>query len=48
MSRTGELGDLAGETAALAAETIRDESLPPVLGQLPWAADLLAPVHYKS
>jgi len=35
VSRTGELGDLAGETAALAAEQIRDESLPPVLGQLP-------------
>jgi hypothetical protein len=43
VSRAGELGDLAMQTAALAAETIRAESLPPVLAQLPWAADLLAP-----
>ncbi len=43
VSRAGELGDLAAETAVLAAETIRTESLPPVLAQLPWAADLLAP-----
>ena len=41
VSRAGELGDLAMETAALAGETIRTESLPPVLEQLPWAADLL-------
>jgi hypothetical protein len=43
VSRTGELGDLAAETAALAVDAIRAESLPPVLAQLPWAADLLAP-----
>lgn len=43
VSRTGELGDLAGETARLALDAIRAESLPPVLSQLPWAADLLAP-----
>jgi hypothetical protein len=42
VSRTGELGDLAAQTAALALDTIRAESLPPVLSQLPWAADLLA------
>ena len=41
VSRAGELGDLAMETARLAADTIRGESLPPVLEQLPWAADLL-------
>lgn len=41
VSRAGELGDLAMETATLAGDTIRKESLPPVLAQLPWAEDLL-------
>lgn len=39
--RTGELGDLAEQTAGLAREVIRNEALPPVLAQLPWAESLI-------
>jgi len=41
VSRAGELGDLALRTAQLAGDVIREQSLPPVLEQLPWARELL-------
>ena len=41
VSRAGELGDLAMRTAALAGTVIREQSLPTVLEQLPWAEALI-------
>jgi DNA-binding transcriptional LysR family regulator len=41
VSRAGELGDLATRTAALAGTVIREQSLPTVLEQLPWAEALI-------
>jgi len=37
----GELGDLPGQTAALARETLLDQVLPPLMTNLPWAGPLL-------
>ncbi len=41
VSRRDEIGDLAADIAALARDVVRDESLPPVLKQIPWARELV-------
>ncbi|GHC96296.1 LysR family transcriptional regulator [Novosphingobium pokkalii] len=41
VARMGELGDLPGQTAALARETLLDQVLPPLITTLPWAGPLL-------
>jgi len=41
VARMGELGDLPGQTAALARETLLDQVLPPLMTNLPWAGPLL-------
>lgn len=41
VSRQGELGELAHDTATLAREVFREQTLPMVRHYLPWAADLV-------
>lgn len=41
VSRPGELGDLAEQTAVLAAEVIREQSLPPIYTMIPWAEEFV-------